>query len=114
MLPQCIAAGMTAAEFWDAYPVEIEPYFEAQKIRRRIHDEEAWISGFYTMEAFSVVLHNAFRKKNTKPIEYMKKPILKEEKQLSKRELEEKAQREADKVFHRLEIARFNQLLADM
>lgn len=114
LLPQCLAVGITAEYFWNAYPVEIEPYFEAQRIRRRIHDEEAWMNGLYTMEAFGIALHNAFRKKNEKPIEYRKQPILYEDRPLTKRELEEKAQREADKVFHRLEIARFNQELAEM
>ena len=66
------------------------------------------------MEAFGVVLHNAFRKKNEKPIEYRKQPLLTENRPLSKKELEEKAQREADKVFHKLEIARFNEELARM
>ena len=117
MLPQCLAVGVTEEYFWNAYPIELEPYFEAQRIRRRIHDEEAYFQGLYTLEAFSVVLGNTFRKKNTKPIEYRKQPILKEvddkNKPLSQRELEEKAQREADRVFHRLEIARFNQELAE-
>ena len=108
---------MTEEYFWNAYPVELEPYFEAQRIRRRIHDEEAYFQGLYTMEAISVVLGNAFRKKNTKPIEYRKQPILKEiyekNRPISQKELEEKAQREADRLYHRLEIARFNQELAE-
>ena len=118
LLPQCIAIGMTADEFWQAYPVEVEPYFEAEKIRRRISDEEAYFAGIYTYKAFSTVLENAFRKKNAKPSEYFKKPILteiyEENKPISRKEMEEKAQREADKVFHRLEIARFNEELAQM
>lgn len=118
LLPQCLAVGITVEYFWNAYPVEIEPFFEAQKIRRRIHDEEAYFNGLYTLEALSVVLGNAFRKKNTKPIEYRKKPILAEVEEanrpLSQKELEEKAQREADRIFHRLEIARFNEELANM
>jgi len=117
ILPQCLAIGVTEEYFWNAYPVELEAYFEAQHIRRRIHDEEAYFQGLYTMEAFAVVLGNAFRKKNTKPIEYRKRPILKEadekNRPFSQKELEEKAQREADRVFHRLEIARFNQELAE-
>jgi len=112
-----LAVGITAKEFWDSYPVEIEPYFEAEKIRRRISDEEAWLGGFYTLEAISVVLGNAFRKKNTKPLEYRKQPILKElyekNKPLTQKEIEEKARRDADRLFHRLEIARFNQELAE-
>ena len=115
-MPSCIAVGMTAEEFWHSYPVEIEPYFEAQKIRRRVHDEEAYFQGLYTMEALSVVLGNAFRKKNTKPIKYRETPILKEidekNRPISQKEMEEKAQREADRIFHRLEIARFNEELA--
>lgn len=118
ILPQCLAVGITEEYFWNAYPIELDPYFEAQKIRRRIHDEEAYVQGIYTMEAFAVVLGNAFRKKNTKPLEYRKNPILKEmdekNRPMTQRELDEKMQREADKVFHRLEIARFNEELARM
>ena len=117
LLPQCLAVGMTADQFWNSYPVEVEPYCEAQKIRRRINDEEAWFGGLYTLEAISVVMGNAFRKKNSKPIEYRKQPILREiyekSKPLSQKEIDEKAQREADRVFHRLEIARFNQEVAE-
>ena len=117
LLPQCLAVGMTEEYFWNAYPIELEPYFEAQKIRRRIHDEEAHVQGLYIMEAFGVVLGNAFRKKNTKPLEYRKQPILKEieekNRPLSQKEIEEKAQRDADRLFHRLEIARFNAELAE-
>ena len=117
LLPQCLALGVTAEYFWNAYPVEIEPFFEAQRIRRRIHDEEAYFQGIYVMEAFSVVLGNAFRKKNAEPIKYRDKPILKEVydkmRPLTQKELEAKAQREADRVFHRLEIARFNAELAE-
>ena len=116
LLPSCIAVGMTPEEFWHSYPVEIEPYFEAQRIRRRVADEEAYFQGIYMMEAFSVVLGNAFRKKNTKPYKYREAPILKEidekTRPVSQKELEERAQREADRVFHRLEIARFNEELA--
>ena len=69
------------------------------------------------MEAFGIVLFNAFRKKNTKPAEYRKKPIFAElyekNKPMSQKEIEEKAQRDADRLFHRLEIARFNAELAE-
>lgn len=118
LLPQCLAIGITEEYFWNAYPIELEPYFEAHRIRRRIDDEQAYLQGIYTLEAFSVVLGNAFRKKNTKPIEYRKQPILKEvyekNRPLSQKELDAKMQREADRVFHRLEIARFNEELARM
>jgi len=117
VLPQCLAVGVTEEYFWNAYPIEIEPYFEAQRIRRKIHDEEAYFQGLYTMEAFAVVLGNAFRKKNTKPLEYRKQPILREadekNRPLSPKEAEEKAKRDADRLFHRLEIARFNAELAE-
>ena len=74
---------------------------------------------YLAIVAFVLVLItvNMFRKKNTKPFEYRKKPLLAEieekSRPLSQKELEAKAQREADKVFHRLEIARFNQELAE-
>lgn len=117
LLPSCLAVGMTAEQFWESYPIEVEPYFEAQKIRRRVADEEAYFQGIYVMEAFSVVLGNAIKKKNAEPIKYRDKPILKEVydkmRPLSQKELEAKAQREADRVFHRLEIARFNAELAE-
>ena len=47
-------------------------------MKRELRDEEMWVNGMYTMEAFRVVLTNAFSQKGAKPVEYRDKSLLQE------------------------------------
>ena len=77
LLPDCIAVGMTASEFWDSYPCEITPYFKAREKQRRMKDEEDFTLYLYFTNAIEVALHNAFRGKGKKPLEHIKEPLMK-------------------------------------
>jgi hypothetical protein len=77
---------MTAAEFWDSYPCEIEPYFEAEKLRRLQKDEDNYNLYVYFVNALGVTLHNSFSGKNTKKADYIDKPLLSEQRELTESE----------------------------
>jgi len=76
LLPQCLAAGLSEDRFWNSYPREIEPYFEAMKLRRKLEDESQYMQYIYYSNAIEVALGNAFRKKGSKPYEHMQEPLL--------------------------------------
>ena len=86
LLPKCLAVGMTAAEFWNAYPCEVEPYFEAHKLRRLQKDEEQYSLYVYFTNAIEVALYNSFRGKNKKAAEHIKEPLLTEHRELTESE----------------------------
>ena len=90
LLPDCIAVGMTAAEFWNSYPCEIIPYFKAREKQRKIKDEEDYTLYIYFSNAIEVALYNAFKEKGKKPAEHIKEPLLKtyedEHRELTKEE----------------------------
>lgn len=76
LLPQCLATGLTEDRFWQSYPREIEPYFEALKIRRKMEDEAQYMQYIYYSNAVEVALGNAFRKKGSKPYEHIQEPLM--------------------------------------
>ena len=76
LLPQCLATGLTEDRFWQSYPREIEPYFEAMKIRRKMEDEAQYMQYIYYSNAVEVALGNAFRKKGSKPYEHIQEPLM--------------------------------------
>ena len=77
LLPDCIAVGMTASEFWHSYPKEIKPYFKAMERRRKFNDEEQYSQYIYFSNAIEIALYNAFRGKGKKPLEHINEPLMK-------------------------------------
>lgn len=83
---------MTANEFWHSYPKEIKPYFEAQKRRRKMKDEEQYTLYLYIYNALNTALYNAFRGKGKKAEKPLEEPMLekyeKEHRELTEEEKE--------------------------
>ena len=89
---------MTEAQFWDGDPQLAKFYNKAYKLKRKIENEQAWLEGLYNLDAFAVVLANAFSKRGSKQQKYLERPIdiyplTEEEKQ---RRLEEENKRMTD------------------
>ena len=63
--------GIGGEQFWQMTPREIKPYKEAYRMRREQDDTDMWTMGAYVMNAFGVVLANAFGKhSNAKYLEH--------------------------------------------
>lgn len=66
---------MSYEQFWDGDPHLAVAYRKANKLKREIANEQAWLQGLYIYDAFGVVLANAFSKRGSKKYEYVAKPI---------------------------------------
>lgn len=64
--------GMTYDEYWFGDPWMVKAYAQAYLLKRRARNEEMWLQGIYTANAFQTVLGNAFGKKK---LEYLKQPL---------------------------------------
>ena len=63
--------GMTWEQYWFGDPWIAEAYREAHLLRRRMINEELWISGLYNTSAFGSVIASAFGKRK----DYAEKPF---------------------------------------
>ena len=89
---------MSETQFWDGDPFLAVAYREAYRLKRQLDNEQAWLEGLYNLDAFAVVLSNAFSKRGSKQQKYLERPIdiyplTEEEKQ---RRLEEENKRMTD------------------
>lgn len=70
-----LSIGMTYNEFWRGDPSLVKVYRDAQELRERRANVEAWRNGQYMASALSSTVGNMFRKKGQPPIKYMEHPI---------------------------------------
>lgn len=61
--------------FWYDDADMVQVYVKAFKRSQDHLNHQAWLSGAYQCNAVSVAVSNAFRKKNSKPTEYLSKPF---------------------------------------
>ena len=73
MCPVYIAYGMTYEQFWYGDPWMCRAYAQAYLLKRKVDNENAWILGAYTANAFGTVLATAFSK--NKKAKYLEKPL---------------------------------------
>ena len=69
---------MSTQEFWYEEPDLLwtyrKVYMDKLKIQDELDNQQAWRIGLYVYEAFSVVMHNVFRKEGTPAQSYCGKP----------------------------------------
>ena len=75
LCPRYMAYGMTYDQYWHGDPWAMKAYREAYYMRLKQQNEMLWLQGMYNMNAFSVVIGNAFRKKGSSPSKYLEKPL---------------------------------------
>ena len=80
---------MTPEQYWDDDYTLVIAYREAWKLRQQDKNYWLWLQGLYTHEAFGTVLSNAFAKKGTPPVKYLKEPIA-----LTEAEIKERRERD--------------------
>ena len=67
-------AGMTNEQFWKGDPYLAVVYRDVDTRKRKDLNGFLWLEGKYVYEAVSVVIHNSFSKKGTRPIYYPDEP----------------------------------------
>lgn len=74
-----MSIGMSYDDFWEGDAALPKFYREAFQLKQERELKQtnfsAWLNGLYAAKAYSVVLGNAFSKKDAQPLEYFDKPI---------------------------------------
>lgn len=101
-LPQCLAMGIGAKDFWKMNIRKLRPYLKAEDIKFDKRNRDFHLMGQYVYEAVSVALANAFRKSGDAVIEYTDKPY-----EFMSREEIERRKREAAIEKWKAQFAQF-------
>ena len=67
--------GMTYQQYWDEPPHLAVTYRKAYRLKRKMENENAWLTGLYVYDAFAVAMSNAFSKRGAKKQTYVEKPV---------------------------------------
>ena len=93
--------------FWHLNPTKLKPFYTAFENKRKLKDEENWISwGTYGVSAFSVVLASAFSKNSQ--VKYIENPVSKQIVDNYKELTEEEKRRKTEELFMQLELMETN------
>jgi len=74
VFPYFLSIGMTHKQFWYDDPWLVKAYREADKLKQKRFNDEAWLQGMYVYDAVSIVHYNFNKKKGAKAINYPKQP----------------------------------------
>ena len=90
-----MSIGMTYEQFWYGTPFLAKMFEKAHLIKRKRENYMLWLQGVYIYDALNSSLSYALGSKNSKHIDYPKKPYdvfekTKEEKELEKEEAKQK------------------------
>lgn len=91
---------MSEDQYWNGTPYLATVYRKLSINKRKERNEYLWIQGMYIFEAFSVVMHNAFRKRGTTPAKYPQEPY--RITPMTKDEKTERAEKERKKAIESL------------
>lgn len=96
-----MALGMTYEQYWYGDVRMTLAFIEADKLRQKRHNEEAWLQGMYFYDALAKVspILRAFAKNGTKAQPYPKQPYGVETKQKSPAEREKSEENERLKAL---------------
>ena len=71
--------GVSEEKFWEAIPIELEPYRKMDEMRQERLDSNMWLMGLYVTNAVSVAVSNSLNGKKSRA-KYLSEPILRTEK----------------------------------
>lgn len=91
-------------------PADLEPYAKAYKLQRQGQDILNWYLGQYFYSALDSTVCNAifWRKKGSKPHEYIDKPIMQRIEEKNKPLSEDELQRQRELFVAKLEVMKTN------
>ena len=81
--------------YWHSNDPEVlRGFVEADKLRQKRKDIEAWMQGAYIKKAIESSIGNAFLKQGVQPIEYPEHPLSYEEPEKTEQQKQDEAERE--------------------
>lgn len=66
---------MTYDQYWYGDPQMARAFYEAEKLRQKLANRDAWLHGVYVYRALDATVGNMFRKTGSEPAVYPSKPI---------------------------------------
>lgn len=99
-LPFYLSIGMPYELYWYGDVWEVKAYREADELRQRRFNSEAWLQGMYFYDAISCSLKNALSKSGTAPAKYPEKPYLVDKDEKTEKEIER--EEELDRIKAKL------------
>ena len=70
-----MSIGMTYDQYWYGDVRMVRAFVEADKLRQKRADEQAWLQGAYVLRALDATVGNMFRSKGQSHAEYPEKPL---------------------------------------
>lgn len=70
-----MAIGMSLAEYWEGSPHLVKYYRQAHKLKMEEQNQIAWIQGLYFKAALDSALGTIFKRKGSKSVPYLEKPL---------------------------------------
>lgn len=75
LFPFYLSIGMSPNEYWNGDCTLTRAYWKAAEMKRDMDNQQAWLSGLYTLAALKSALSGAFGSGRSKVVEYPDKPI---------------------------------------
>lgn len=95
--------------YWHSNDPEIlREYVEADKLRQKRKDVEAWMQGVYIKKAIESSIGNAFIQKGAQPIEYPEHPLSYEEQEKTEQQKQDEAEQERLRLVALLDSVRLS------
>lgn len=102
--------GVSYELFWHLNPAKLKPFKTAFENKRKLRDEENWLSwGNYGMSALAVVLSSAFSKNSQ--VKFMEKPVFSFAKEQQTPMTNEEKIRKTEQLFMQLQLMEANHKL---
>lgn len=92
--------GMSLDEFWNGPPEFAKAYREAAILSERRENARAWREGLYMVSALNATVMNLFKRKGSRPTEYLKEPLPITEQEAKEREIRDMKLREQRIIEH--------------
>lgn len=83
-----MAMGMSYEQYWYGEASMTKAYREANDIRQKMQNQQAWLYGLYTYHALNTVIGNALKKKGEKAETYRNRPLPMTEEERKAEEME--------------------------
>lgn len=114
-MPNALTIGVPYELFWRLNPTKLKPFYTAFENKRKLRDEESWLYwGNYGLSALQTVMSHfgAGLSGKKSDVEYIKKPIHRQENNKAEELTEEEKKQQTEQLFMQLQIMGANHKLS--